>query len=289
MDGTPNEEPRHFDEAITPERMTQTEAEEVIALWARLQEQRHTESGLPSVSELAEVLGAEPEHVQSLLMQVRSKKTATEIEPAQKSRNGRKVWIWSGVAAVAAAAVYGLMYWTSLMMHRASPYADVISVVPPMEAPMAPEVAIAIPSPNAIEGIDLPNGVSVSLDGTKVVGQTATRVSNPDQVTIGRDVMSAFHSLLGGIESTGNYAERYSADEIAKALSAKKSLKGAFRFVTAEVTVHGTTKAVAVPVSTGPDANVSALVKNEANSRFEELAQWAAKEGGTTEFKMVSN
>lgn len=134
-----------FSDNLREERVTQEEAEKVIELWARLQQEKDAQNSMPTVGELAEVLGASETDVRQLLSHVRTREmiSETQVQEVQVQQRPRRfLWIGVSVAAVGVAMVF-LLNWIG-----STAVADE-AIVSVSEAPVAQSSVEAVPVPDS--------------------------------------------------------------------------------------------------------------------------------------------
>lgn len=141
-----------FSDNLRDERVTQEEAEQVIELWARLQQEKDAQNSMPTVGELAEVLGVSESDVRQLLSHVRTREMMAETqvqEVRDDHRPRRFLWIGLTVAAVGVAFVFFLnLIGTSTPVYESVETVSVAPVVPSsVEAVPAPDGEMVPPQP----------------------------------------------------------------------------------------------------------------------------------------------
>jgi hypothetical protein len=124
------------------QRMTEEEAQAVIALWQQKQKERERMQTLPSVPDVAEGLGIPVEEADALLREVRVRREQDPLaaeqtrQTAVQSRSNRRSPLVIGVIAVLVLLLLSLITWMSMPhLVPAPPDASVEMPAPPTPAP----------------------------------------------------------------------------------------------------------------------------------------------------------
>jgi transcription initiation factor TFIIIB Brf1 subunit/transcription initiation factor TFIIB len=129
------------EEILKTERVTETEAQQIVQLWAENQKQAATQSG-PTVHDIAEGLEIPPEEAHRLLQQVREKQVAQVEQRVQI--HGRSALV---VAAIIMALIAVMLGWMLVGVRQPSPPATIrveapvvepARTAPPNDSPLPP-------------------------------------------------------------------------------------------------------------------------------------------------------
>ena len=254
----------------TESRLTEREAEKVIQLWARLQDEKIDRERMPSVATLAEALGTSEEQIERLLQEVR---LADRVEPVAletKKRNHvlRNMTITAGIFIL---FVVGL---NAFMISRTATQ-DVTTIGRPAPVPLsptAPELASVAPMP--YYEVLLPAGVVLRVDGLPIRSNGNFEAPNSEvlsNVVNGLDHL--YHEVTAG-ETVTDYSGKLTGEELHSAIQANRPIDGVVRFIKASAEVDGKTQEVLLPVCLIRHGLFEQIIEDARLERMEQLGDF---------------
>lgn len=266
-------------EAVDRDRMSETEADQVVALWARMQEKNAAEMGMPSVKVLSEALGTDEGTVRRLLAEVRGEVEAKgEVEPAAEGKRNGKVF--AVVGAVIIVVALSLIAFASARQNSMPQMGSAVAfdegmptVAVPMSAPTAPATVAITDSaaPTMFQDSELlPAGSVLRVDGVPLRGtggvhlQTESNVADGlkrlyDKVTVEQK------AIVGEISGQGVY----------EAIQANRPVDGVVSYVDAMVDLGGQKMNVKLPICHVADSRIESIVLDDVRVKIEKMAKWA--------------
>lgn len=274
---------------LLTDTLSQEETEKVIALWARLQDERVEREGLPTVQELAEGLGAPEDQIRGLLGQVRA---GAVSEPGVVER--RRPRIWLGVSAfVGVILVLGAVNVFSARSAEVPSAPVVVDMVP---SSAIPDMAIAPSAPIAEDLIalptyapQLPEGLTLRVDGLPERGEKSGGFSSGELQEV---VVSALQNLFNQLPDRATVhgrPEAMTGSRVVSAMNAGVEIRDVVTYIKSEAALNGKKKELLLPVAITTDPQLWTIIEDERLARMKELADWVVEQSGPATFKTVVN
>ncbi len=283
------------DEQLTPgfehDRLTQKEAEQVISLWARLQDERVERDGLPTVQELAEGLGAPEDQIRGLLGQVRA-----GVDSGSVVVERRRPRIWLGVAATLVGVCLFVLLINKVgtdMFLRESVSEPVAAEIPATSireaaiAPTAPVTEELIATPSYASR--LPEGLTLRVDGLPERGEKSGGLSSEE---LRGDVVSALQNLFNQLPNRATVhgrPEAMTGSRVVAAMNAGVEIRDVVTYIKSEAVLGSKKKELLLPVAITMDQQLWTIIEDERLARMKELAAWVVEQSGPATFKTVVN
>lgn len=263
------------DSYLQPEhdRMTQGEAEAVIAMWSKVQGEKDVRATMPSTAELAEVLGASQDDVRLMLQRVRTDGAKVVKRPDVEKEKRRSSFVfWSlGVGSlllVAIIPVFALLSFGRNEVVHAQPVA--VETFANYDMPVL--------APNVQGGAfqqQLPSDVTVIVDGVSVQGEGPNlAVSRLLEEPLKQTVLDQYWKWVSAPQDVGL---AMSGAELRAKLLDGESVDGIADFVETEIKLGSESKKALLPVALSSDPKVKEVVQGVLDEVIGDLTQWAVQ------------